>query len=109
MQQYATALDNSQLHFYARTWTESIHSRDLCLTSAVLGTCISVGTDVERPEDFTEPQTTVLGTQNVSDDYFVSDTWFWHLRLCLSVLPEEPFVERLFDAFSLHNLTDVTV
>ena len=71
MQQYATALDNSQLHFEARTWTESIHSRDLCLTGADLhvGTCIGVGTDVERLEDFTEPQITVLGTQNVSDNY----------------------------------------
>jgi hypothetical protein len=69
MQQYATALDNSQLHFYARTWTESIHPRDLCLTSADRGTFIGVGTDVERVEDFAEPQTTVLGTQNVSDNY----------------------------------------
>lgn len=66
MQQYVTALDNSQLHFYARTWTESLHSRDLCLISADLGT---VGTDIERLEDFTEPQTTVLGTQSVSDNY----------------------------------------
>jgi hypothetical protein len=85
MQQYATALDNSKLHFYARTWTESIISCDLCLTSADLGTCIGVGTDVERLEDFTEPQITVLGTQNVSDNYtkhqsFVLDTWFWRLR-----------------------------
>ena len=69
MQQYATALGNSQLHFNARTWTESIHSRDLCLTSAVLGTCICVGTEVERLEDFTEPQATVLGKQSVSDNY----------------------------------------
>jgi len=69
MQQYVTVPDNSQLHFYAQTWTESIHSRDLCLISADLGTCIGVGTDIESLEDITEPQTTVLGTQSVSDNY----------------------------------------
>lgn len=114
MQQYATALDNSQLHFYARTWTESIHSHDFCLTSVHLGTCIGVGTDWERLEDFTEPQTTVLGTQSVSDNNtqnqcFVLDTRFWHLRLYPSVLPQQKFVEPLLDVFSLHNLTNVTV
>ena len=91
-----------------------MHSRDLFLISAGIGTCIGVGTDVERLEDFTEPQTTVLGTQTVSDNYkqhqcFVLDTRFWHLRLNPSVLPQQTFVELLFDKFSSHNLTNITV
>jgi hypothetical protein len=58
-----------QRHFYACTWTGSIQSRDLFLKNANTGSFINVSAEVKNVQNITEPESDVLVTQRVRDNF----------------------------------------